>query len=71
MKESNLSERRHSEPVENYTNAFLVSFGVLVFVLLWIVWALWGLVAMLSGSFSLDRVISFLGRNKRRQGNSS
>lgn len=30
--------------VENYTNAFLVSFGILLFMALVVIWAIWGLI---------------------------
>lgn len=36
--------QHHSSPVANYTNAFLVSFGVLVFMALFAIWVFWGLI---------------------------
>jgi len=44
--------------VEDYTNAFLWSFGVLVFMALFGVWVVWGLVgALLIGAIA-DRLIT-------------
>ena len=34
----------HPGAVANYTNAFLVSFGVVVFMGLFVIWAIWGLI---------------------------
>lgn len=44
--------------VENYTNAFLVSFGVLVFMVLFTIWALWGLLIAALVSWVADRLIT-------------
>jgi len=43
--------------VENYTNAFLVSAFVLVFLGLFAVWAFWGFVAAMATGWAADRVI--------------
>lgn len=52
--------------VENYTNAFLVSFGVLVFMALFGIWVVWGLLgAALTGAIA-DRLITKDFRKKDR-----
>lgn len=51
--------------VEDYTDAFLVSAGVLVFMFLFTIWAFWGLVMAGLVSWGADRLITidFGGRN--------
>ena len=44
--------------VENYTDAFLVSAGVLVFMMLFAIWAFWGLVIAGLISWGADRLIT-------------
>ena len=44
--------------VENYTNAFLVSFGVLLFIGLFAIWAIWGLVIASLFGWVADRLIT-------------
>jgi hypothetical protein len=56
----------HGRPVENYTNAFLVTAGALLFCLLGTLWAVWGLLAPLAAAWALDRAISRLSRRSRR-----
>ena len=43
--------------VEDFTAAFLVSFGVLVFMALFAVWAAWGLPAAILAALAGDRLI--------------
>ena len=43
--------------VENYTNAFLVSAFVVVFMVLTVIWAIWGLIMAGLVSFTADRLI--------------
>ena len=51
--------------VEDYTSAFLVSFGVLIFVGLLMIWSIWGLIgAGIVGAIA-DRVTVTLDRNRR------
>lgn len=52
--------------VEDYTDAFLVAAGVLVFMVLFGIWALWGLVMTALVSWGADRLITvdFAGRAK-------
>ncbi len=48
--------------VEDYTGAFLVSFGVLIFVGLLMIWSIWGLIgASIVGAIA-DRVTVGLDR---------
>jgi len=44
--------------VEDYTNAFLVSFGVLTFLALFTIWAIWGLLIAGLVSWVADRLIT-------------
>ncbi|CAN0606289.1 unnamed protein product [Ectocarpus sp. 12 AP-2014] len=52
--------------VEDYTDAFLVAAGVLVFMVLFGIWAIWGLVMAGLFSWGADRLITidFRGRSK-------
>lgn len=52
--------------VEDYTNAFLVSAGVLCTMFLWVIWAIWGFAAALFLSWTADRAIAFEDRRGRR-----
>ena len=56
----------HPKEVEDYTNAFLASFGVLVFLFLFAVWAIWGL--LIAGLFSwiADRLMTIDFRRTSR-----
>lgn len=53
--------------VENYTNAFLVSAFVLVFMALFTIWAVWGLLIAGLISWLADRLImiDFRGTERR------
>lgn len=44
--------------VEDYTDAFLVSAGVLIFMVLFGIWAIWGLVMVGLVSWGADRLIT-------------
>ncbi|MEM6634344.1 MAG: hypothetical protein AAF667_00505 [Pseudomonadota bacterium] len=50
----------------NYTTAFLVSFGVVVFMFLFGIWVAFGMIAAMLSGWSLDRLIVF-GQNRRDQ----
>ncbi|MBT8459268.1 MAG: hypothetical protein HKP37_12800 [Boseongicola sp.] len=54
-----MNNERQSYPqaVENYTNAFLASFGVIVFMILFAIWAIWGLIVAGILSALADRLI--------------
>lgn len=45
-------------PAPNYTNAFLVSFGGVLFIALFAIWVIWGLLAALVSGWVADKVIS-------------
>ena len=47
----------YPQAVENYTNAFLASFGVIVFMILFAIWAIWGLIVAGLLSAIADRLI--------------
>ncbi len=51
--------------VDDYTNAFLVSAGVLVFMALFTIWAFWGLLIAGLISWVADRLITIDLRPKR------
>ncbi len=51
--------------VEDYTNAFLVSFGILVFMALTAIWAIWGLVVAGLVSWLADRLMTVDFRSSR------
>lgn len=54
---------------DDYTNAFLVSFGVIVFMALFAIWAFWGLIVAALVSWGADRLmtVDFRGRKQRPQ----
>lgn len=52
--------------VENYTNAFLVSAGVLLFMVLFAIWAIWGLLIAALISWGADRLITVDLRPRKR-----
>ncbi len=53
------SERpTHPAPVENYTSAFLASIGVIVFMVLFAIWAVWGLIVAGLVSWIADRLMT-------------
>ena len=56
----NMSYRRpeHPQPVPDYTGAFLASFGVVVFMALFAIWAIWGLIAAGIVSWIADRLMT-------------
>ena len=47
----------HGQPVEDYTIPFLVVSGVLLWIGLVVVWAIWGMIGAVLGAFALDRII--------------
>jgi hypothetical protein len=50
--------------VDDYTDAFLVSAGVLVFMALFAIWAFWGLIVAGLVSWGADRLITVDLRRK-------
>ena len=55
-----MSNERQTYPdaVQNYTNAFLASFGVIVFMILFAIWAVWGLLVAGLLSALADRLMT-------------
>ncbi len=51
--------------VENYTNAFLVAAFVVVFIVLFAIWAIWGLIMAGLVSWTADRLITVDFRSGR------
>lgn len=56
-----MSDHKPLEPVEDYTDAFLVSLGVTLFFAFWILGAMYGLWAVLLSAACLDLAIQWLG----------
>ena len=44
--------------VADYTSAFLVSFGVIIFMVLFAIWAIWGLLVAGLVSWAADRLMT-------------
>ena len=55
-----MSDERQTYPdaFQNYTNAFLASFGVIVFMILFAIWAVWGLLIAGLLSALADRLMT-------------
>lgn len=51
--------------VENYTNAFLVAAFVVIFMALFAIWAIWGLIIAGLVSWTADRLITVDFRSNR------
>lgn len=65
-----MSERRHLEPVEDFTTPFLWSFLVVIFMGLFAIWTIWGIIAAALTGWVVDRCItvgerSAIARRKR------
>ena len=56
-----MSDRRHIEPVEDYTKPFLVCLGVLIFSVLFVIAVIWGFLASLFSGWVMDRSIVVAG----------
>lgn len=56
----------HPTTVTNYTDAFLVSFGVIVFMILFAIWAIWGLLIAGLISWVADRLMTVDFRGNAR-----
>ena len=57
-----MSEREPPREVENYTNAFLVSFGVLLFMAFWTLATLAGFIWVLITGAVLNQAIRLIAR---------
>jgi hypothetical protein len=60
-----MSERQHPGIVEDYTTAFLVSAFWLCFVVLFAIWAIWGLLAAIGIGWAADRAMLLPVRRRR------
>ena len=56
----------HPQEVENYTTAFLASFGVIIFMALFAIWAIWGLLIAGLLSWIADRLMTVDFRRSNR-----
>ena len=52
---------RHPEPAPDYTNAFLATFGLLLFMFFWVLAAVYGFLSVIATAFGLDRVFLWIG----------
>lgn len=57
-----MSQRPHPKEVEDYTGAFLASSGLLLFMVLWTIAAVAGMIWAIVTGLGLDRVIKSLPR---------
>lgn len=48
----------HPSPAPDFTGAFLASFGVLIFMALFAIWAIWGMLMAALISWLADRLIT-------------
>ncbi|MEL6610091.1 MAG: hypothetical protein AAFO58_06420 [Pseudomonadota bacterium] len=59
-----MSEKFVPKRVENYTNAFLVSAGMLTFFSLWVLAAAIGFIGMVVTAVAIDTVLKVIGGRK-------
>ena len=59
-----MSDRNHPGRVEDFTNAFLVCFGVLLFIMLWTVSIVLGFIWALTSAYGCDKVVSRIGKRR-------
>ena len=59
-----MSYRKPVQPVEDFTNPFLVSLFFVLFMGFWIIGALYGLVAVFVSAAGLDLCLQYLGRRR-------
>ncbi len=62
----NQERPHHPQEVEDFTNAFLASFGVIVFMVLFAIWAVAGLVFAALFSWIADRLMTVDFRRPER-----
>ncbi len=60
-----MSERKHIQPVEDFTDPFLVSLGVIFFFGFWVIGAVFGLLSVLLTAAGLDLIIQWGARRRR------
>jgi len=56
--------KQHPGRVENFTDAFLVSFGVVVFMALWTVNVLLGFIYALLVAYGSDKIMTLINRKR-------
>ena len=59
-----MSQRRYPEPAPNYTDAFLATFGLILFMAFWVIAALAGYLWVALIATGLDRSFRLIGRNR-------
>ena len=59
-----MNDGGHPGRVENFTNAFLVCFGVLVFVMLWTISIVLGFLWALGSAYGCDKIMSRISRSR-------
>ena len=52
----------HPRPVDDYTSAFLWSFGALLFCVFFAIWAVWGLIGAGVAGYAADKGVSRMAR---------
>jgi hypothetical protein len=62
-----MSERKHPGRVEDFTDAFLVSFGFIVFIALLTIHALLGFLWALGCAYACDKAMSRWSRRSRQE----
>ena len=62
----NHERQTHPREVEDFTNAFLASFGVIVFMVLFAIWAVAGLIFAALVSWIADRLMTVDFRRTQR-----
>ncbi len=60
-----MAENHIPRRVENYTNAFLCSAGLLLFMALWMVGVFWGFGTIMIIAVVMDLIIKYIGTRKR------
>ena len=58
--------QRPIERVEDYTNAFLTTFGFLLFMTFWVIAAALGYLWVAITAYGLDLVFNWIGRRRNR-----
>lgn len=59
-----MNDRDHPGRVEDFTDAFLVSFGVLLFIMLWTVNIVLGFIWALTSAYGCDKLVSRINRRR-------
>ena len=59
-----MQQRFHPQPVENYTSAFLVTFGVILFMTFWVIAAVAGFLWVALTATAIDSGFRWWGRHR-------